>query len=111
MATLTVGQIDRSSGATYSLVSAAAGGDVFANNGKTFLVARNANGAATRTVTFAITQLVDGVTPAGKAVTIAASTTKVLGPFPTGIYNNTSGQVAVTYSDSAADITVQAFTL
>lgn len=110
MATLTVAQIERG-GVVHTLGSAAAGGDVFKNTGHEFLVVRNANGASTRTVTFAITQVVDGITPAGKAVTLALSTTRMIGPFPPEIYNNSDGNVSVTYSDSAADITVQAMRL
>lgn len=110
MATLTVTQIDRS-GVVHTLGAAASGGDVFPNTGREFIVVRNAAAAATRTVTFALTRTVDSVTPAGKAVTLAQSTTRMIGPFPTELYNNSNGQVAVTYSDSAADVTVQVLRL
>jgi hypothetical protein len=106
MATLTATQIDRN-GATQSLASAAAGGDEFANTGDEIFVVANGNGADPRTVTFAIEKEVDGVTPSGKAVTVAASATMFIGPFPTEIYNDVDGKVQVTYSDSAADLTVQ----
>ncbi len=106
MATLTSTQIDRT-GAVLALTEAASGGDVFQNTGHEFVQVANGNAGATRTVTFAITKLVDGVTPAGKAVTIPLSTTELIGPFPTEIYNNSDGNVSITYSDSAADVTLQ----
>jgi hypothetical protein len=61
-------------------------------------------------VTATITKTVDGVTPAGKVITVAAGTTALFGPFPPSQYNNSAGQVAIGYS-ATTTITVQALQL
>lgn len=78
---------------------AGAGGDVFPNNGKTIVEITNGSGSPI-TPTFAST----GVLPSGAALVgggsaIAAGTTRIFGPFPTEFFNNSSGQVAITYTD------------
>lgn len=56
------------------------------NDGATFLLVRNSNGASTaRTVTFRPTSTVDGQSVT-RAVSIAAAASRYFGPFPTGIY-------------------------
>lgn len=109
MATLTVGQISRS-GVEQALAAAAVGGDEFANDGKTFFVVKNANVSTARTVNLDIQKTVDGQDPASRTVSVTANKTFIIGPFPTGIYNDADGMVQVTYS-SNADLTVGAFRL
>jgi len=77
--------------------TAAASGDYFANDGQTFLIVKNGD-ASDHTVTAAIQASVDGVTPTGAAHNIVAGHTAILGPFPTGIYNDTNGRVQLSYS-------------
>ena len=100
-------QITRS-GLTPSLAAAAAGGDEFANDGRTFFYASN-GGAASRTVTIDVAKTVDGQAVTDRSVTVAAGAGTFIGPFPTSIYNDGDGHVNVTYSDSGADLTVGAF--
>lgn len=109
MAILTVQTISRT-GINPTFAAAAAGGDSFANDGKVFFECKNAN-AATRTLTFALTQLVDGQTPAAKTVVVPVTPgDSMVGPFPPSVYNDSNGRVVVTYS-AEADLTVAAFRL
>jgi len=98
MATLTVSNISRTTGVniTDDEVAAAGGGDVFANDGKTFFIVDN--GGSSITVTFAGVAQCDQGSTHNLAVTVGASKRLMFGPFETGRYNNASGQVAVTYS-------------
>ena len=109
MAQLTVNQITRD-GVLYAVVAAAAG-DSFANDGRTLLVAYNNHGSAARTVSIDIQKDVDDQDPPSRTVTLAAGQTKLIGPFPTGIYNDANGRVQLTYSDSAANTYVGVFKL
>ena len=109
MATLTVNTITRD-GVLYAVVAAAAAGDQFANDGRTFLAVYNAHGSASRTVSIDIQQDVDDQDPPDREVTVAAGETRLIGPFPTGIYNDANGRVQITY-DSEADLYVGAFKL
>jgi len=91
----------------------ASGGDVVPNDGKIFLLCKNGHASANRTVTItpqttSITDPLYGpVTKANAALTdIPAGDTRAIGPFKPSAFNNSSGQIVVTYSDSSADITV-----
>ena len=101
MATLTVQAAAETGGHTFS--SAASGGDVFANDGRTLLVVNNASGGSL-TVTVAAqntSPTIDGYGPLTKGDgggAVAAGATGVFGPFPTVPFNNASGQAVVTYS-------------
>lgn len=113
MATLTVQSIVRA-GLNPSVAAAAAGGDAFPNNGKTFLRVVNANVGAARTVTVA-SQLPSGALPQGAAktdlaVAVPASGERWIGPFDPAAFNDANGRVVMTYS-SEADVTVGVYTL
>ena len=101
MATLTVSTVDAGTGVniTDTLTAAASGGDVFANDGKTLFVVYNGD-ASPITVTFASAATAgrDSLAVADPAPTVEASKHEVFGPFEQGIFNNSSGQVSVTYS-------------
>jgi hypothetical protein len=99
------------SGIAPTLAAANADGSTMVNTGKEFLLVTNA-GASPRTVSAAITKLVDGVTPAAKVLTVPAGASRLFGPFPRDEYNNASdpGAVAFTY-DAVTDLTVGAFRL
>lgn len=86
-------------GATFAPVAASAGGDTIANNDGTKFLYINNGGGGSINVTFAKTVLSDGDAVAGKVVAVPAGTAKLIGPFPTGIYNDPTTQaVAITYS-------------
>jgi hypothetical protein len=109
MASLTPAVISRT-GTLQSLAAASAGGDNLATNtGKEFLLVANGGGAPiTVTLAFAATTLVDGQAPANKTVVVTNGTTKLIGAFPPGLYNDTNGTVAITYS-AVTSVTVGAF--
>lgn len=108
MADLTVQDIDRAAGLAVATVAAAAGGDTFDNNGRTFLVVNN-GGAGVITVT------VDSVTPCSygsdhnepSAASVAAGAERLFGPFPTTRFG---ASTAVSYS-AVTSVTVAAVRL
>lgn len=88
-------------GVTFSATAAAGGGDTFVNNGKTLFYAANGSGGDI-TVTFTAQNEVTingtSLSVSDLAVVVEAGTDEMIGPFPTQIFNNSSGAVAVTYS-------------
>jgi hypothetical protein len=105
---LTVTDISRS-GVIPTLAAANVDGHLLPNTGREFVMVTNGD-ASPHTVTAAITKTVDGVTPAGKQITIAAGATKLFGPFKPEEYNNASAQVALTF-DAVTSVTIQALRL
>lgn len=96
MAVLTVQDATRA-GVTPTWNTAAAGGDSFANDGKVIAIVKNSG--TEKTLTIPLVETVDGQTPASKTVTIPATTgEKLIGPFPTIVYNDANGRVNFTYS-------------
>ena len=97
MATLTVQTIDRD-GVVPAYVAADVGGDEFANEGRlTFVYVKNTD-ASPRTVTFVTQKTVDGEAIDDKDVVVAATSEEPIGPFPSSIYDDASGNVQITYS-------------
>ncbi len=102
MATLTVYDSPEAGGVTFA--AASSGGDVFPNDGKTLFVIV---ATATRTVTATAqdtTATVPGFgacTKADAVQSVEINTTDVMGPFPVSAFNNSSGQVAITYDNEA----------
>ncbi len=64
-----------------------ANGNSVVNDGKTLVLASNA-GASTRTITITPTATVDGLAPANRTVSLAASASKLLGPYEVGNYGD-----------------------
>ncbi len=108
MAAITVVQPSLT-GAVSAAVACASGGDTVVNDGKVRLRVTNAHATLPRTVTvdspgtcnFSVAAHAghDSVT------TIAALTTREIGPFPVDRFGTS---LAVTYSDSAADLSIAA---
>lgn len=98
-------------GVARTMATAASGGDTVVNDGKVFLQVTNAHAANARTVTVDSPNTCNFTLAANAAhdavVSIAALTTKIIGPFPVARFSET---LAITYSDSAADLTIAAFT-
>jgi hypothetical protein len=110
MATLTVTDVVPVTGVLQTLTAAAGGGDVFPNqDGRTYFVVTNGGGGS-------ITVTIDSVTPCDQGVdhdgggAVAAAATRIFGPFQPRRFNNSQGQVAVTYS-GVTSVTVGAFRL
>ncbi len=112
MATLTVQDSPEAGGLSFT--AAASGGDVVPNDGKTILLILNVNAGSVRTVTVTAQDTTanapgfGAVTKADAVRAVPLASLDVMGPFPTTAFNNASGQFVVTYSDSAADLTVAA---
>ena len=97
MATLTVQNIDFT-GVDPTFVAVAAGGDQFANDGRIFIYLKNTN-AATRTVTANSQVNCSQGFDHDIAVVIPATTgERMIGPFPTDRFNDSSGNLQLTYS-------------
>jgi hypothetical protein len=98
MADLTVNSPDRAQNSV-SAESAAAGGDAFLNTGKELLLITHTNGGGSQeTLTIAMQKSIDGEDVPDKTVDIPAGEKHLLGPFPTGLYNDVDGKVQLTYS-------------
>lgn len=101
MAALTVQPAARSAnGVDLAGVAAAGGGDSFTNSGQEVFVVKNGGGAPI-TVTVVTPATVDGLAVTDLTASVAAGATRMIGPFPPGIYNDTGaagGIVSVTYS-------------
>lgn len=107
MAAITT-QVQAVNGIVITYAAAAAGGDTFTNDGKSIYRVVNAHATDPRTVTFVTSATFGGLALADNAQAVAAQTTEEFGPFDTKYYGTT---LSVTYSDSAADLTVAAVRL
>lgn len=97
MATLTVTTIDRS-GADVVGASADNAGDEWANTGSEFVLVKNGSGSPI-TVTLDIKATLDGAAVTDPTVSVGAGVTKMIGPFPIGIYNDSgTGRARIAYS-------------
>lgn len=85
------------SGAVYTPVAAAAGGDVFPNDGNTRLLVTNGGGSSIN-VTVTPQNTVNGLSLSAVVVAVGAGVSKIIGPFPPQYFNNASNQVVLTYS-------------
>jgi hypothetical protein len=108
MAVLAAQSIART-GITPTFAAATVSGDTFVNDERMFIRVKNAAGAPI-TVTVTPARTVDGLTPAGRQVTIEATTgDKSIGPFSNSDYGVDS-VVSVTYS-AVTSVTVGLFRL
>ena len=99
MATITAVSPDRAAN-SFTFDAAASGGDDFVNTGTELLLIKHTNGAGSAvTLTIVTTREVDGQSVADKEITIGAGETHLLGPFPTGIYNDPDEKVSFSYDD------------
>lgn len=109
MATLSVQQMVLD-GLEATYASAGAAGDVFTNDGRTMVHVKNGD-STDHTVTFTAqdtSEQVPGfgtVSVTNTTVTITAGEERFVGFFPQRRFNNSSGQVAVTY-DSTTSMTI-----
>lgn len=82
--------------------TAASGGDTFANDGKTYVHLKNSSGGSID-VTFDAVASIDtaqagNISISDTVVTVPASGERVVGFFPPQRFNNSSGNVAMSYS-------------
>lgn len=109
MAALTVQSIALT-GLTPAYTAAAELGDTFVNNGKTFLVVKNANVGVARTVTINSLVNCNFGTDHDITVSVPASSEEWIGPFSRTRFNDSDGAAGVTYDDET-DVTVAAIEL
>lgn len=103
MAELTV-QEAAQAGVALTLNSAAAGGDEFSNDGRTIIIAENGDGSST-TITVTSEATLAGLAVSDLEVAVAAGATKAIGPFPVNVFNDSDGNVNLSYS-SVTSLTV-----
>lgn len=98
MATLT--PVSKSRAANpITFVAASGGGDKFANDGARQLIVRHTNGAGSSvTLTVTTPATTDGLAVADRAIVIAPGETHVLGPWPKSVYDDSNGDVALSWS-------------
>ena len=106
MADLAVQSISRA-GYEPTYAAADVAGDAFPNSGKEFIHVLNGD-VSSHTVTVAIVRQIDGLSPTARVVTVPASEDRMIGPFPTGDYNDGDGKVNWTY-DAVTSVTVGVF--
>jgi hypothetical protein len=112
MATLTVQEIDLTTGVAPTYASAGAGGDEYANEGRTYFHVKNGGGSPI-TVTVAAQQTaIDDpqfgrVVPSNRTFTVTNGAERIIPFLATGMYNNANNRVAVTYS-AVTSVTVAA---
>lgn len=100
MAELTV-QIIARTGLEPTFAAAAAGGDTFVNDGRTFLWVKNADVDAMNVTINSLDNCDQGFDH-DPAVEVTNAEERLIGPFPTGRFNDSSGQVSVTYDDETS---------
>jgi hypothetical protein len=86
----------------------AANGNQFANTGNCYLWVANGSGSQLTVTVLQSGQTLDGVSTAGKTLTVAAGSEAIMGPWPPGVYNDGSGYVTVNWS-SGTSITAMVF--
>jgi hypothetical protein len=96
MATLTVQSVTLA-GLNPSYSAASAGGDDFVNDGRTFLHVKN-GGAGAITVTVTTPAQISGIDVADIAVSVPNGSERMIGPFPTNLFNASTGKASITYS-------------
>lgn len=93
--------------AELTLVAAASGGDKFENtNGKAYLVIKNGHGADSRTITVHAAKVCNFGVEHDLVITIPFGETWTSKMLPKTLFADETGFTNITYSDSAADITI-----
>ena len=93
-----------------SYSAAAGGGDTFVPSDRTYLHVKNA-GVGSITVTIVTPgEAAPGVAIADPQVTVANGSEKIIGPFYSGVYQDSTGTASITYS-GVTSVTIGAFKL
>ena len=114
MALLTAQKISES-GLTATYTAAGGSGDLLDNSGLEFLHVKNGSESGiavtvTAQVTSVESELYGPLTKSNVVGDIAAGAEEFIGPFATAAYNNSDGQIAITY-DSTTSVTIAALYL
>jgi hypothetical protein len=112
MATLTPQKIEETGLTISAYTTCDSSGDDFVNTGVEFIQVQNNHASAARTVTVTATtaDISDATYGTLKKVNvtkiITATQSMFFGPFKMLAFNDADGKVAITYSDSAADMKI-----
>ncbi len=74
-------------------------GDTWNNTGNEVLLVEN-GGTGAVTLTFITYATVDGLAVNDLQISVPAGETHLIGPFPTGVYNDANGQTMVNYTSA-----------
>lgn len=96
MALLTAAVLART-GVDIAGVTPGGSGDTFVNTGQEYVIVKNSSGGSIN-VTLDVVATVDGAAVTDPVVAVGAGVEKMIGPFPTGWYNDGNGQAKVTCS-------------
>jgi hypothetical protein len=110
MATLTVTEISRDGVDVAGVTPTAGTGDEWANTGRELILVANASGGSIN-VTLDLKGTIDGLAITDRVVAVGAGVTKAIGPFPTGIYNDSSTGRAKATCSATSSITIKALKL
>jgi hypothetical protein len=78
------------------------GGDTCANDGRTMLRVKNSSAANNYALSVTGQQTVEGQAVAALAATIAVSADRLIGPFPTLVFNDANKRIVWTYATGGA---------
>lgn len=107
MAALTIQEFDKDTSLTPSFAAAAAGGDTFLNDGRTFLYIKNGSGGAIIATIDSLVNCNQG-TDHNITVTIPAGSEEIVGPFtPASRFNGDDNFSSITY-DGVTSLTIAA---
>jgi hypothetical protein len=91
---------------TLAVAADAAKTDKFLNTGSQFVWINNGSGAdITVTLNYGVGGTIDGQALPARVVTVTKAHSVLVGPFPTGLYNDANGYMSITYS-AATTVTV-----
>lgn len=92
-----------------ALANAGAASNTFANTGFDLIAIRNGSGVSVTAGIVTAQTIPDGgaaaLAIADRSIVIAAGETRLIGPFPTSVYNDAAGEVTITLS-AFATVTV-----
>ena len=88
-------------------VACTEGGDVCPNSGHTFLHIKNEDDQESTVLVNSITACSQGFDH-NVSVVVPVSSERMIGPFDRGRFNNSSGQIAITYSGGVVNLTIAA---
>ena len=101
------------SGVTQTLTAAnSTSGQEFVNDGKTFLLVKNAS-SATVSVSIEVQETWDGglISPTDPSYAVGDGVTKLFGPFSGELYNDSGGNVEIDYVGVVTSVSVAAIRL
>ena len=103
MAEVTIQQITETGGSVTYSAATSGDGDVADNGGSTFLHIKNGGGGSiTATITAQTTSIDSSIygdlTKANASIAVAAEGEAFIGPFKPSAFNDSNGQIAITYS-------------